>query len=790
MSKEENNKKSVGKQRLLGIFLFCFGLFLMLALVTYSPHDYADVAYPVNKTVANKAGSIGAFLAYYAFLFFGIVAFVAAIFTAFWGILRFTKNEIPSFAIKIISLVIFIFSSCMLVALMTPDSFTAWNLSVKMESFGGFFGQILSATATAYFGYFGSYVLALFLMVIAATLATDWIAYFVAVWFYQAALKPLGVKLMAKIAQRFKPKPVINFPAPTIGGGGGTAVITSGDEEEVSRLERDSAIATEVEEEVEEDDEEEENNEDSEEAEGVTISGMPQAEAGADASSEPKPKKALKAAQPTSAFILPPLDLLEDAEVTDNTNDEKYIREHILVIESTLSNFGVVARVTHVEKGPVITSYEIELGPGISVHKIASMADDFAIMLKAPNVRIVAPIPGKSTVGIEVPNAFQGIVRVKELLLANPEASQKAALPLFIGKDASGAALIKDLADMPHLLIAGTTGSGKSICVSSIILSLLMTKTPEQMKLLLIDPKMVELSAFKDIPHLISPVVTDMRRAPLVLKWLCRTMDERYELFLRTGVKKIESYNQLSEEKIREKLSEDGEAPVDVPIRLPYIVVFIDELADLMMAASDDVETAITRISQKSRAVGIHLVMATQRPSVDVITGLIKSNMPARIAFKVASKIDSRTILDRNGAEKLLGQGDMLMLQPSSSDLIRTQGTFVSEKESREVMNFLKKQREPVFDDELLELENNDAMQEIEADPLFEEAAKIVLETQRGSVSLIQRRLAIGYTRAARLVDMMARVGIVGAYKNSKAREVVMTFDEWAQKRSDRGVPS
>ncbi|MBI4835063.1 MAG: DNA translocase FtsK [Planctomycetes bacterium] len=781
MSKEENNKKSVGKQRLLGVFLFCFGLFLMLSLVTYSPHDYADVAYPVNKTVANKAGSIGAFLAYYAFLFFGIVAFVAAIFISFWGILRFAKREIPSFAIKIASLAIFIFSSCMLVALMTPESFTAWNLSVKMESFGGFIGQALSSTATAYFGYFGSYILALFLMVIAATLATDWIAYYVALWFYQAALKPLGVKLMAKIANRFKPKPVINFPAPTIGSGGGTAVITAAPEGADDK--DDSAVATEDEE--ENNIEEEETNEDSEEAEGVTFGGELAPAATADVPAGPKPKKAPKAVQPISEFILPPIDLLEDAEALDTANDEKAIRDCILVIESTLSNFGVVARVTHVEKGPVVTSYEIELGPGISVHKIAGMADDFAIALKAPNVRIVAPIPGKSTVGIEVPNAFKGIVRVKELLLANPEASQKAALPLFIGKDASGAPLIKDLADMPHLLIAGTTGSGKSICVSSIILSLLMTKTPEQMKLLLIDPKMVELSAFKDIPHLISPVVTDMRRAPLVLKWIVRTMDERYELFLRTGVKKIESYNQLSEEKIREKLSEDGEAPVDVPIRLPYIVVFIDELADLMMAASDDVETAITRISQKSRAVGIHLVMATQRPSVDVITGLIKSNMPARIAFKVASKIDSRTILDRNGAEKLLGQGDMLMLQPSSTDLIRTQGTFVSEKESREVMNFLKKQREPIFDDELLELENKDAMEEIEADPLFEEAAKIVLETQRGSVSLIQRRLAIGYTRAARLVDMMARVGIVGAYKNSKAREVVMTLDEWTQRKNN-----
>ena len=307
------------------------------------------------------------------------------------------------------------------------------------------------------------------------------------------------------------------------------------------------------------------------------------------------------------------------------------------------------------------------------------------------------------------------------------------------------------------------------------------------MKLLLIDPKMVELSAFKDIPHLISPVVTDMKRAPLILQWLVRTMDERYELFLRVGVKKITSYNQLTPDKIKERLSEEGEDPVDVPAKLPYIVVVIDELADLMMAASDDVEKAITRLAQKSRAVGIHLILATQRPSVDVITGLIKSNMPARIAFKVASKVDSRTILDRNGAERLLGKGDMLILPPSSTDLIRAQCTFVSDKEIHNVVDFLKKQGAPVYDTELLELESKRDFENLDDDELFEDAVRVVLETQRGSVSLIQRRLNIGYSRAARLIEMMAKVGIVGAYKNSKAREVIMNLADWENAKSTAG---
>ncbi|MDI6732991.1 MAG: FtsK/SpoIIIE domain-containing protein, partial [Planctomycetota bacterium] len=362
-------------------------------------------------------------------------------------------------------------------------------------------------------------------------------------------------------------------------------------------------------------------------------------------------------------------------------------------------------------------------------------------------------------------------------------AGDEYILPLYLGKDAAGTPVVRDLDDMPHLLIAGTTGSGKSVCIGSIILSLLMKRPPDELKLLLIDPKMVELSAFKDIPHLISPVVTDMKRAPLILQWLVRTMDERYELFLRVGVKKISSYNQLSEKKIRERLSEDGEEPLNVPLKLPYVIVVIDELADLMMAASDDVETAITRISQKSRAVGIHLVLATQRPSVDVITGLIKSNMPARISFKVSAKVDSRTILDRNGAERLLGKGDMLFLQPSTTDLIRSQCTFVSEKEIHNIVDFLKAQGSPVYDPELLELETRHDFETLEDDELFDEAARIILETKRGSVSLIQRRLNIGYSRAARLVEMMAKVGIVGAYKNSKAREVMMTLEEWENLR-------
>jgi len=748
---DKKNKKRV----LIGIFLILFSAFIMLSLITHSPADYSQSVYPTNDPILNKGGIIGAAISYYLFIAFGLSSFIITAFIGFWGILLLIRKEIEQIVIKIISLVFFILSAITFLALLTPDNFTLWKLSRSMETFGGFIGYLLTSFTVSYFGYFGSYVLALFLLFLSAILATDWVAYDIAKKIFKLVM-PLFIGLGKFLFEKIKPlfisksKPVVakETPAPQI-----TAITTTAEQTP------DEDMPVEYE-----------------------IPALSHANGTA-------PKAALRPRKiqqrSNSGFKLPPLDLLEDA-VPTTKSDDKDIKEQGESIQSTLNNFGVPAKIVNIERGPVITKYEIELGPGISVHKIAGMSDDFAIALKAPNVRIVAPIPGKATVGIEVPNAYKGIVKMKELLIAKADERDKRTLPLFIGKDAAGAPLVLDLDDMPHLLIAGTTGSGKSICIGSVVLSLLMTRTPDELKLLMIDPKMVELSAFKDIPHLISPVVTDMRRAPLVLKWLTRTMDERYELFLKVGVKKIDSYNQLSEEKIKEKLSEDGELPVEVPTRLPYIVVMIDEFADLMMAASDEIEAAITRISQKSRAVGIHLVMATQRPSVDVITGLIKSNMPARIAFKVASKIDSRTILDRNGAEKLLGHGDMLILQPSSSDLIRAQGTWVNDKETHEVVTYLKSQGEPIFDDELLSIENKEAFEEIEQDELFEEAAKTVLETQRGSVSLIQRKLGIGYSRAARLIEMMARVGIVGEYKNSKAREVVMTLAEWENKRNLR----
>ncbi len=495
-----------------------------------------------------------------------------------------------------------------------------------------------------------------------------------------------------------------------------------------------------------------------------------------------------RAARRNGRYSLPPLDILAPPDISTESVDRNVIQATAAKIEETLRHFKIDARVVEVQRGPVITQYEISLAAGIKVHKIVSLADDLAMALKAESIRIVAPIPGKATVGIEVPNRTRVTVGLRELL-ESPECRKKQSrLPLAVGKDIAGAPIIGELGDMPHLLIAGSTGSGKSVCINSIIVNLLMTKTPDEVKLILIDPKMVELSSFEEIPHLLTPVVTDMKKAPAVLNWLVEKMEERYELLAMASVRHLTAYNALGRVTLRERLREKlGDENIEgLPDFLPYYVVIIDELADLMMSASKEVEASITRLSQKSRAVGIHVILATQRPSVDVITGLIKANMPSRISFHVASKVDSRTILDRNGSEKLLGKGDMLYLPPGTSNLIRAQGTFISDTEIAQVVEFVRKEAEPQFDEELSRFGLQGAVAECEEDELYEDAVRIVLESQRGSVTLLQRQLQIGYTRASRLMELMSANGLVGPFKGSKAREVYYTLDEWEAARGTK----
>jgi S-DNA-T family DNA segregation ATPase FtsK/SpoIIIE len=492
-------------------------------------------------------------------------------------------------------------------------------------------------------------------------------------------------------------------------------------------------------------------------------------------------------------YELPPMSLLEDPKPLAVNTQEQDLRDRAVLLEKTFLDFGLNIKVVGINTGPVITQFELALETGLRVNKVTRLNDDISLNLKVPSVRIVAPIPGKNTVGVEIPNEIRAEVRLKEVLQSTGPRLKSLKIPLFLGKDSEGRPLVYDLADMPHLLIAGSTGTGKSVCMNTIILSMLMTRTPDEIKMIMIDPKVVELSNFTKIPHMMHPVVHDMKKAEAILSWAVEKMEERYELLRRAKVRNIASYNELGgDEVLRRVEPAEGEDRSKIPAKMPYIVIFIDEMADLMMTMKKEVETHIIRLAQKSRAAGIHLIVATQKPTVDVITGLIKSNMPARICFKVVNKSDSRVVLDEMGADKLLGKGDMLFLPPGTSILVRAQGTFASDREISNIVENL--EGEPCYAQELMQLETKDddsASKDLaeklrSRDDLYEAAVEVVIREGRGSVSLLQRSLGVGYGRAARLIDFMAEDGIVGTYNGSSAREVVMSPEQWESMRALR----
>ncbi|SJZ31580.1 DNA translocase FtsK [Selenihalanaerobacter shriftii] len=467
------------------------------------------------------------------------------------------------------------------------------------------------------------------------------------------------------------------------------------------------------------------------------------------------------AVEDADGYTLPPLSLLQSIEVVDSADVNQ---ANAKLLEETLSSFGVQAKVVDVSYGPTITRYEIQPAPGVKVSKISNLANDIALSLAAADVRIEAPIPGKAAVGIEVPNQEQVMVHLREILDTKEFKNSKSKLSVALGKDIAGKPIVANLAQMPHLLVAGATGSGKSVCINSIISSLLYKGNPDDIKLMLIDPKMVELSIYNKIPHLIAPVITDAKKAATALKWIVEEMENRYELFASSGAKGIESYNRQYSDEADE--------------RLPYVVVVIDELSDLMMVAANQVEDAICRLAQMARAAGIHLIIATQRPSVDVITGLIKANIPSRISFAVSSQTDSRTILDTGGAEKLLGKGDMLYSPVGSQKSTRIQGAFISEQEVKNLVKYVKEQDDPEYAEKIAEIKNKDITIDTEdKDELYEKAVHLVVD-KRASISMLQRRLRIGYTRAARLIDTMEEEGIVGEHRGSKAREVLISEED------------
>ncbi len=486
-------------------------------------------------------------------------------------------------------------------------------------------------------------------------------------------------------------------------------------------------------------------------------------------------------------YQLPPISLLKDPEEIWQEIKEDY-DGNSRMLEEALKSFDVASRVVNITKGPVITRYEIELATGVKVSKIVNLADDLSLVLKAVQVRIAAPVPGKGVVGIEVPNRKKSHVFLKELLEKENEIEHKSgALLLSLGKNIAGEPYFADLARMPHLLIAGTTGSGKSVCVNSIIINILFKYTPEEVKFIIIDPKRVEMIGYDGIPHLLIPVIIEIPKASIALKWAVKEMENRYEIFAHVGSRNIEEYNKAPAD--HKKIKEENDEEKIFPFKLPYIVIIIDELADLMMVARKDVETTITRLAQMARAVGIHLILATQRPSVDVITGLIKANFPSRVAFQVSSRIDSRTILDANGAEKLLGEGDMLFYSASlgASKPIRIQGAYISNTEINNVVEFVKNQAKPTYMEDILKMPDEENIEDGSVDfddPLFEDAVKIIQNSEFASVSLLQRKMKIGYNRAARLMDMLEKDGIVGPADGSKPRTILVRGD-WFETEKD-----
>ncbi|MCS7181191.1 MAG: DNA translocase FtsK, partial [bacterium] len=476
-------------------------------------------------------------------------------------------------------------------------------------------------------------------------------------------------------------------------------------------------------------------------------------------------------------YNLPPIDLLKIGNLTQKETKED-LEIYAQVIEETLSEFDIEGEVVQINQGPRVTMFEIQLAPGIQVQKIFKIQDNIAMNLKTTTIRVVAPLPNKSTVGIEVPNREISIVYLREIIESKEFQRSSSKLTLAIGKDIMGRPIVTDLKLMPHLLIAGATGSGKTVCLNSLITSILYKATPDEVKFIMIDPKMVELTLYNDLSHLLCPVIVDIRKAVNALKWLIGEMSRRYKIFSECKVRNIETYNQIFR---------------DTP--LPYIVVVIDELADLMAVAKNEIEHSIIRLAQLSRAAGIHLILATQRPSVNVITGVIKANLPCRISFQVTSKFDSRTILDRIGAEKLLGRGDMLFLPPLSSSLIRIQGSYISDEEIEKVCEFIKKQRIPEYDMEILERksigegETPEILQTEynDEDALYEQAKRIVITTKIASISMLQRRLRIGFNKAARLIERMEEEGIVGPYQEGKPRKVIINMEGDNQNKEENG---
>jgi S-DNA-T family DNA segregation ATPase FtsK/SpoIIIE len=747
----EGSIKDKLKREIIGLLLVAIAIFLFLSLISYNPADPSLFSFSSQKikVISNWMGIVGAYISGLLFQGFGFpsffISFVLGVY-AFSFILRW-EWKYP--LVKFGGWAIILFATSSLFSLwMKPLKVYAQDLLV-----GGFVGEILSRLLVRYFNLPGATVIFTVILILGFVLGTG--------LSFIAMLHRLGsgvAKLIEKISTMKMVKKEQTERAKKL----------------VKRKQEKGEAKAEIKGEGEE----------HWEPPPVVVAEKtpPSKKRG-----EIPEQETFGFAESRKEFQLPPISLLDAETEKRQKIDRDSLVMNSRILEKKLLDYGVEGRVVEVRPGPVITVYEFEPAPGVKVSRIVNLADDLALALSAVTIRIVAPIPGKSVVGIEVPNAVRETVYLKEIIDTDPFRNSKSKLSFGLGKDISGGPFVVDLARMPHLLVAGSTGSGKSVSVNAMINSILFKSSPEEVRFLMIDPKMLELSDYEGIPHLLLPVVTHPKKAAIALKWLVEEMERRYTVLAEKAVRNIEHYHQKIDKEMKEKgkvykrrgdtLEGDENKEEEKLEKIPYIVVVIDELADLMMISSKEVEESITRLAQMARAVGIHLILATQRPSVDVLTGLIKANFPARISFQVTSKVDSRTILDTIGAEHLLGAGDMLFLPPGSAKLIRIHGAFISSGEIRRVVEHWKKQGQPSYETSILleaKKEKEGTGEDDEYDEKYDEALAFVAETGQASISLIQRRFRIGYNRAARIIEKMEEEGVVGPSDGVKPREVLV----------------
>ncbi len=793
-------------QEVAGLVLCGVSLFSLVALASFR-------LAPLGEPPSNVCGVLGDRLAFTFLMLFGRASFFLMAYLACWGALLVARRGGEAVLARLMGILSFTFVLALLLSLrLDPARPFAQGTNALPFGPGGTLGAFLGPKVYEILGPLGSYLILLLLAFISLLLATD--------FFF---LDTLRRKLSDKGGVPEQEEPGLLARAGTalaawaaLAGRGWKAFRDWWNSEEVplplQAAEGDgTAAAGEIPAEASRDRRPlpEETGGDQpdpkEDAPGDPPSPrrrlkkprkpLPRIEpspAAAEVPKKPAKRKSISLSKGTKRgrYVLPPLSLLREPPPSSGLDEEHLQRMAEKIVEK-LRTFRIGAQVVGYSRGPAVTLFELRLDEGVKVGQITAREDDLTLALAAHSLRVVAPLPGKGTVGVEVPNEHRDIVVLKELLPYARTLGAKCALPLFLGRDVMGEPVISDLAQMPHLLIAGATGSGKSVCLNTILLSLLTTRTPDEVGLILVDPKMVELQLYEAIPHLLTPIVTDMTKVPGVLEWAVDEMERRYRHLSLAKVRSLKDYNKLGEKKLRERLGDwfdSGEKPT--PRRFPSVVMVIDEFADLMVSASKDVELLIQRLAQKSRAVGIHVILATQRPSREVVTGIIKSNLPTRISFKVTSSINSRVVLDQVGAERLIGNGDMLFHPPGTSMLVRAQGVYVSDGEIHEVVDWWRRQAKPKYVEEILNPAPKSGKGEdpSKVDPLYEEAVQVVLGEKRGAATLLQRAFKIGYTRASRLIELMEEDGIVGKYVGSKSREVLLTLEEWEARKKKKGA--